>query len=286
MKYQFIQDHQNEYRVTVLCDALNIKRSSYYDWASRSESRRKKHNRYLLNRIRTIHCSSGKNYGAVKTWKALCETGEQCGLHRVERLRRKHGIEAKRMRLFRASNSGRNNAPAADNVLNREFKVKLPNRVWVGDITFITTRNGVLFLATIIDLYSRKVVGWSMSDKQNRHLVKDALMMAIESRQPKPGLIHHTDQGIQYASRDYQAILKAHDMIPSMSRKGNCHDNAVAESFFSNLKNELIYHKDITDRDEARSIIFDYIEVFYNRQRLHQTLGYKTPNEYEMISVA
>lgn len=286
MKYQFIQDHKDEYRITVLCDALNIKRSSYYDWALRSESLREKQNRYLLNRIRTIHSLSGENYGAVKTWTALRNAGEQCGLHRVERLRRKYGIEAKRMRLFRASSSGRNSEPAADNVLNREFKVKHPNRVWVGDITFITTRKGVLFLATIIDLFSRKVVGWSMSDKQNRHLVKDALMMAIESRQPKSGLIHHTDQGIQYASRDYQTILKAHDMIPSMSRKGNCHDNAVAESFFSNLKNELIYHKDITDRDEARSIIFDYIEVFYNRQRLHQTLGYKTPNEYEMMNVA
>ena len=125
-----------------------------------------------------------------------------------------------------------------------------------------------------------------MSDKQNRYLVKDALMMAIESRKPKPGLIHHTDQGIQYTSRDYQAILSAHDMIPSMSRKGNCHDNAVAESFFSHLKNELIYHEDFTDRDHARSAVFDYIEVFYNRQRLHQTLDYKTPNDYEMMNVA
>jgi putative transposase len=190
------------------------------------------------------------------------------------------------MRLFRASNSGRNSEPAADNVLDREFIVKQPDRVWVGDITFITTRKGVLFLATVIDLYSRQIVGWSMSNKQNRHLVKDALFMAIEARNPKPGLIHHTDQGTQYKSRDYQALLKAHDMIPGMSRKGNCHDNAVAESFFSHLKNELIYHEDFADRDEARSAIFDYIEVFYNRQRLHQTLGYKTPIEYEMMNVA
>jgi len=286
VKYQFIQDHRDEYRVTVLCEALNIKRSSYYDWLSRSISLREKKDKYLLNRIRSIHTASRENYGATKTWEALLQSGEQCGLHRIERLRRKYGIEAKRMKLFRASNSGRNSELASDNILDRAFKVNQPNRVWVGDITFITTRKGVLFLATIIDLYSRQVVGWAMSDKQNRHLVKEALHMAIETRQPKPGLIHHTDRGIQYTSREYQAILKAHDMISSMSRKGNCHDNAVAESFFSHLKNELIYHQDFADRDEARSAIFDYIEVFYNRQRLHQTLGFKTPVEYEMMNVA
>lgn len=286
MKYEFIKDYQNEHKVTVLCDALDIKRSSYYDWALRVESRREKQNRYLLNRIRTVHSATRENYGAYKTWRALRDAGEQCGLHRVERLRRKYAIEAKRMRLFRASNSGRNSEPAADNVLNRNFKVKQPDQVWVGDITLVTTRKGVLYLATIIDLYSRKVVGWSMSDKQNRYLVKDALMMAIENRKPKPGLVHHTDQGAQYKSGDYQAILSAYDIIPSMSRKGNCHDNAVAESFFSHLKNEVIYHEDFTDRDHARSVIFDYIEVFYNQQRIHQTLGYKTPNEYEMMNVA
>lgn len=286
MKYQFIRDHQDEHTTTVLCEALNIKRSSYYDWLSRSESKRDKQDRYLLNRIKTIHKISRENYGAVKTWQVLRDTGEDCGLHRIERLRRKHGIEAKRMRLFRASNSGRNSEPAADNILNRDFIVKRPDRVWVGDVTFITTRKGVLFLATIIDLYSRKIVGWSMSNKQNRHLVKDALHMAIENRKPKAGLIHHTDQGVQYASREYRAILEAHDMIQSMSRKGNCHDNAVAESFFSHLKNELIYHRDFVNRDEARSAIFDYIEVFYNQQRHHQTLGYKTPSDYEMMNVA
>jgi putative transposase len=286
VKYQFIYDHQVEHKTTVLCDALNIKRSSYYDWLSRAESKREKQNRCLLNRIQSIHKSSRENYGAVKTWEILCESGEGCGLHRVERLRRKHGIEAKRMRLFRASTSGRNSEPVADNILARAFTVKQPDRVWVGDITFITTRKGVLFLATIIDLYSRKIVGWSMSDKQNRHLAKDALHMAIENRQPNPGLIHHTDQGVQYRAGEYRAILDAHDMIQSMSRKGNCHDNAVAESFFSHLKNELIYHHDFADHDEARSAIFDYIEVFYNRQRLHQTLGYKSPRDYEMMNVA
>ena len=204
----------------------------------------------------------------------------------MERLRKKHGIEAKRMRLFRAAHSGRHTGSVGDNILNRQFDVNQPDRVWVGDITFIPTRKGVLFLATIIDLYSRKVVGWSMRHKQDRVLVKEALWMAIETRKPQPGLIHHTDQGCQYMSRDYQAMVSAHKMIPSASRKGNCYDNAVAESFFANLKNKLIYHRDFANRDEARSAIFDYIEVFYNRQRLHQTLGYKTPVEYEMMNVA
>ena len=286
MKYQFIQDYKDEHRVTVLCDALDIKRSSYYDWRSRLESHRAKQNRYLLNRIRMIHEASRGNYGAVKTWKALRADGDTCGLHRVERLRHKHGIEAKRMRRFRSAYRGRNTELVADNILNREFDVKKPNRVWVGDITFIPTRKGVLFLATIIDLYSRQIVGWSMSNKQNRSLVKDALLMAIESRQPQPGLLHHTDRGIQYTSGEYQRLLKAHDMIQSLSRKGNCHDNAVAESFFSHLKNELTYHRDFANQDEARSAIFDYIEIFYNRQRIHQTLNYKTPVEYEMMNVA
>lgn len=286
MKYQFIIDNKDIFRVAVMCDALNIKRSSYYDWATREESDRARQDRVLVEKIKTIHAASRENNGARKTWRALRDAGEKCGLHRVERLRKKHGIEAKRRRLFRASNTGRYGEPCADNVLDRQFIVKQPDRVWVGDITYIHTRRGTLFLAVVIDLYSRQVVGWSMSNKQDRHLAKDALLMAVEARKPKLGLIHHTDQGIQYRSNEYQAILKAYDMIPSMSRKGNCHDNAVAESFFSHLKNELIYHKSFADRDEARSAIFDYIEVFYNRQRLHQTLNYKTPVEYEMIKVA
>ena len=286
MKYQFIADHRDIYRITVMCDALNIKRSSYYDWQSREESERAKHDNMLVEKIKMIHTASRENNGARKTWQALRNSGETCGLHRVERLRRKYGIEAKRCRLFRASNTGRYGEPCADNVLDRQFSIKQPDRVWVGDITFIHTGKGTLFLAVVIDLYSRQVVGWSMANKQDRYLVKDALLMAIGARQPKPGLIHHTDRGIQYTCSEYQALLKMHSMVPSLSRKGNCHDNAVAESFFSHLKNELIYHYRFHDREQARSAIFDYIEVFYNRQRLHQTLNYKTPVEYEMMKVA
>ena len=163
------------------------------------------------------------------------------------------------------------------------FTVEKPNRVWVTDITLVPTRRGWLYLAVMIDLYSRQIVGWSMSENIDRHLVKDALLMAIEKRQPEPGLICHSDQGAQYRSSDYKAILRDHKMIQSMSRKGCCWDNAVAESFFGNLKNELTYHCDYTNRDDARVSLFDYIEVFYNRQRIHQTLGYKTPVQYEMM---
>lgn len=273
----------HHHRVSVLCQAMDVSRSGFYDWNSRPESARCQQNQQLLQHIRKIHSDSREHYGAVKVWQALRDKGEQCGLHRVERLRSAHGIEAKRVQRSRAAYAARNNAPAAPNILNRAFDVRQPNRVWVGDITFIATRKGWLYLAIILDLYSRQIVGWAMSQKPDRYLVKDALLMAIRHRKPKPGLIHHTDQGIQYASSDYQALLKANNMIVSMSRKGNCHDNAVAESFFSNLKNELICHRNFANHDEARSAIFDYIEVFYNRQRIHQTLGYKTPIAYEMM---
>lgn len=202
MKYQFIQDHRHEHRVTVLCKALGIKRSSYYDWRSRPESRRAQADRSLLQQIRIIHTTSRGNYGAVKTWHALQSADMPCGLNRVVRLRRIEGIEAKRMRRLRAAQGARNNEPAAPNLLNREFQVAQPDRVWVGDITFIATRKGILFLAVVIDLYSRQVVGWSMSDKQNRYLVRDALLMAITARRPRPGLIHHTDHEINRVRLD------------------------------------------------------------------------------------
>ena len=183
---------------------------------------------------------------------------------------------------FRLNYAPRNEA-ATPNLLGRDFTALSPNRVWVGDITFIPTREGWLYLAVLLDLYSRRVIGWAMSDCQNRALITDALVMAIAHRQPKPGLIHHTDQGTLYATTSFRAILKQQGMIPSMSRKGDCYDNAVAESSFSNLKNELTWHCRFQSRDEARTAIFNYIEVFYNRQRLHQTLDYVSPVSYEEL---
>lgn len=281
MRYQFIHDQARVHRVTAMCRALNVSRSGYYGWKTRPECARARENRRLLTRIQAVHVRSREAYGVVKTHRALSDNGIVCGHNRLARLRRLHGIVAKRVRRFRAAYAARNSEPAAPNRLERQFGVAAPNRVWVGDITFIPTREGWLHLAVLLDLYSRKVVGWAMSERQNRQLTTDALTMAIERRHPAPGLIHHTDQGTLYATPTYREMLKAHHMLPSMSRKGNCYDNACAESFFGGLKNELIWDRDFRTRTEARSAIFEWIEVFYNRERLHETLDYVSPVRYE-----
>jgi transposase InsO family protein len=264
-----------------MCRVLHVSTSGFYGWTRRPESGRAQANRNLLDRIRAIHGDAREAYGIIKTWRALQDEGVPCGRNRVARLRRAHGIEARRQRRFRLAYAARQSAPAAANLLQRDFAVDAPDRVWVADMTFIATREGWLHLAVLLDLYSRRVVGWSMNAKQNRQLANDALVMALARRQPHPGLIHHSDQGILYATASYRYILATHGIIPSMSRKGDCYDNAVAESFFSGLKNELIWHRDFRTRDEARSAIFEWIEVFYNRERLHQTLDYVSPTRYE-----
>jgi transposase InsO family protein len=205
----------------------------------------------------------------------------------VARLRQVHGIVAKRVVLFRRAYAHRNSAPPAPNLLDRDFTAERPNRVWVTDVTFVPTRRGWLYVAVMIDLFSRRIVGWAMGSRLDQPLVIDALRMALDQRRPEPGLIHHSDQGQVYAGTAYRALLRQHGMVQSMSRKGNCLDNAVAESFFSNLKNELVHHTLYEDRDQARSAIFDYMELFYNRQRLHESLGFVSPAHFEaMASVA
>ncbi|HSH30469.1 MAG TPA: IS3 family transposase [Thiohalobacter sp.] len=240
-------------------------------------------NERLLSRIHQVHLASRENYGERKTWKVLRAEGETCGRHRVARLRRLNGLIAKRTRRFRQAYAARNNLPPAPNLLARDFTATGPDRVWVSDITFVPTRRGWLYLAVMVDLFSRRVVGWSMNHRADQHLTADALQMALRQRQPLPGLIHHSDQGIQYAAASYRELLHAHGIVQSMSRKGNCLDNAVAESFFSNMKNELIHHTLYEDREQARSAIFEYMEMFYNRQRIHETLGYISPAEYERL---
>jgi transposase InsO family protein len=277
VKYAFLEEHRQTFRVTNLCRVLRVSRSGFYAWCRRPPSNRTRANERLQQQIRRVHLASRENYGAIKTWQALRVLGETCSLNRVARLRQAHGIEARRLRRFRSAYAGRTSNPTVPNLLDRDFAAPQPDRVWAGDVTFISTREGWLYLAVLIDLYSRRVVGWSMGERLNEPLVTAALIMAIEHRQPKPGLVHHTDQGIVYAAGGYRAILNQRGIIPSMSRKGDPYDNAVAESFFSNLKNELTWHVRFRTRDEARAAIFDYIEVFYNRQRLHQTLDYITP---------
>jgi transposase InsO family protein len=283
VKYAFIQKHRKSHRISRLCSALDVSRCGFYAWCERLPSRRERDDAILLDKIRTIHQQYRQACGSDKTWRLLKAQGDNCGRHRVARLRRAHGIEAIRMKRFRGSYAARNSEPAADNVLNRAFATDRPNAAWVADTTFIPTRQGWLYLAIVLDLHSRQIVGWAMSASNNRQLVCDALNMAISHRQPKAGLLHHSDRGITYTSAQYRALLEAHGMTVSMSRVGNCHDNAVAESFFANLKNELTFHRDFRTRQEARSAIFDYIELFYNRKRPHQTLNYLSPVEYETV---
>ena len=281
MKYEFIKRYDQEFSVARMCAVLEVSRSGYYEWRERPAPARVTHDQVLLTHIWRVHLQARQCYGAYKTWLELNDQGISCGKHRVARLRKCAGIEARRRRRFRLTVENHATAPAAPNLVQQRFHVGQPNRVWVGDMTFIRTRVGFLYLAVLLDLYARRIVGWSMSERPDLALVLSALQMALEQRRPAHGLIHHTDQGVIYAARNYRETMRAHGMRPSMSAKGNAYDNAVAESFFSNLKNELVHHCDFVNREVARTAIFDYIEVFYNRARKHQTLGYVSPIQFE-----
>lgn len=281
MRYDFIRACGEAAGVARWCRMLGVSRAGYYAWRGRGEPARLQSDRALLEHIRRVHEASRQAYGATKTWRELNAQGVVCGKHRVARLRREAGIEARRKRRFRVMVEHHHTQAPAPNLVARRFRVAAPNRIWVGDSTFIRTRAGFLHLAVLLDLYSRRVVGWAMGERANLTLAMSALTMALLRREASPGLIHHTDQGALYAAGAYRACLHAHGLRPSMSAKGNAYDNAVAESFFSNLKNELVHHCVFTSREHARAAIFDYIEVFYNRQRRHQTLGYVSPWEFE-----
>jgi len=236
--------------------------------------------------IKRVHEESKNTYGSEKTWKALTIQGIACGKHKVARLRRLNGIESKRRRRFKVTTESKTTKAIAPNHLNQCFQACRPNQVWVGDVTFIATRAGWLYLAILLDLFARKIVGWSMSNKNNTQLVLNALDMALLRRRPDSEVLHHTDRGSIYASDEYRTKLFSRGLKPSMRRKGNCYDNAVAESFFSTIKNELIFDKSFATREDARKEIFEYIEIFYNRQRLHQTLNYLTPEQVEERLIA
>ena len=244
-----------------------------------------KHHQVLTAEIKRVHQETKQSYGSVKTWKTLKAQGISCGKHQISRLRRLSGIESKRRKRFKITTKSKNNKHLAPNVMNRSFWSARPNKAWVGDVTFIATRAGWLYLAILLDLYSRKVIGWSMSSRNDKHLALNALNMAIEHRDPDPGLLHHTDRGAIYSSDEYLKILSTQGCVSSMSRPGNCYDNAVAESFFSSLKNELTHKNVFESRSQARMEIFKYIEVFYNRQRIHQSLNYLTPEQFERQAV-
>ena len=278
--------HQPIFRIRRMCRALGVSASGYYAWWDRPLSRRAEANRQLVAEIQRVHTAARGVYGARKTWRQLRAEGIRCGKHRVARLRRLHGIEATRRRRFKLTTQSRQGQWIAPNRLARQFTAPAPNRAWVGDVTCVATREGWLYLAVLLDLYSRTVVGWAMSERINHALVLRALQMAISRRRPKPGLIHHTDRGAIYAADAYRHLLTAHGMAASMGRKGDCYDNAVAESFFSTVKNELAVASPYASRQDAQTALFEYIEVFYNRQRLHQTLGYRTPQQVDEQTVS
>ena len=272
-----IEQYKAQFPLVALCRVLGVARSSYYAAQKRPASRRSTEDLALRQKILELHLQEQKVPGAIKCWRALNEQGVACGKHRVARLRKLEGIESKRKARFRVMHTHQNTEPPAPDLVKRVFTVAAPNKVWVGDMTTIRTREGWVHLAIVLDLYARLVVGWSIDRTQAATLPIAALRMAVAQRKPGAGLICHTDQGSVYGSGAYREVLTDHDLIASMSRRGNCHDNAVAESFFSNLKNEMTHHTIYNTRQEAKDAISDYIEVYYNRRRLHQTLRYRTP---------
>ena len=283
MKYAFIRQQGATHTVAKLCRLLQVSRSGYHAWLDRPESTHHQDDRHLLQAIHQVHADHRQAYGAIKTWQALKQRGIACGKHRVARLRREAGIQAKRTRRQRITVEHHKTAAPAPDRLQRRFNAPQPDLAWSGDMTFIRTREGWLHLAVLLDLYSRKVVGWAMHQQPGQVVHLGALSMAIQHRRPAPGLIHHTDRGPQYNTFAYRELMQRHGILPSMNGRKVPQDNAVAESFFSTLKNELVHHADFATRDQARSAIFEYIELFYNRKRLHQSLGYRTPEEMEQL---
>jgi transposase InsO family protein len=266
-------DHRQAFSITVMCRVLGVSRSGYYAWRKRALSSRKMADQQLTEQIEAIHRHSRRTYGPVRVQVELAEQGIKCGHNRVARLMREVGLSAKQSRKFRISTTDSNHDdPIAPHLLERDFQANRPNQKWLGDITFIPTAAGWLYLAVILDLFSWRIVGWAMGDSLDRSLVLAALRMAIETRKPAPGLLHHSDPGSQYASHDYRALLTKYQIQASMSRKGNCYDNAPMESFFATLKTELIHQRRYLTRREAQTDIFEYIEVFYNRYRCHSAL--------------
>lgn len=264
-----------------MCRVLKVSRSGYYEWRSRPQSRRASANDVLLEKIKKVHKDSRDTYGVDRVHGQLIADGEYCGRNRVARLMKDSDIRSKRRKKFVATTDSKHNHPVAENLLDRDFTVEAPDEVWVSDITYIPTEEGWLYLAAVKDLFHKKIVGWSMGERITKELTISALEMAISRRRPSEGLIHHSDRGSQYASRDYQKKLQEHGMRCSMSKKGDPWDNAPMESFFGTLKTELVHHRKYRSRTEARAEIFEYIEVFYNRIRLQSGLGMKTPAAYE-----
>ena len=285
MRYAFIQQHAANLPVRTMCRLLEVRPSGYYAWTQRQQQqpcRREAQKLQLIESIRLVHQQSEGRYGSPRVHKALRKQGVVCSRKRVAKLMRQAQIRSTRHRRFRVKTTDPNHEhPLAANLLDRQFEQATINQAWVSDITYVATDEGWLYVASVMDLCSRRIIGWSTAEHLRAELAEAALSMAIRQRCPAAGLLHHSDRGVQYACGDYQAILERHGITCSMSRSGNCYDNASMESFFKTFKVELAYQEHYATREEARRSIYSYIEVFYNRQRLHSSLGYRSPAEYE-----
>jgi putative transposase len=282
VKYAFIREHAAIFPVQWMCDKLGVSDSGYYDALERPESVTARCHRELGDKIEAIHAARRGRYGSPRIHAELRDAGETCCVNTVAKVMKSLGIQAISHRKFRVSTTDSNHAfPVADNVLNRDFTATKPNEVWLADMSYIPTGEGFLYLSIVEDLFSRRVVGWSMTESMESRSVVDALGMALAARCPEAGLMAHSDRGSQYASEHYQQELAKHGIRCSMSRRGNCWDNAPMESFFATLKKELVHHEKYATRAEAKSSLFEYIEVFYNRERRHSALGYVAPAQFE-----
>lgn len=278
-----IDTEKKAYPISLLCSVMQVTRSGYYSWRTRGKSARQHEYEKLIPVVQEAHRISKETYGTRRIVDEVKAVGVSCGREKAKTLMKLANVSAKQKRKFKVTTDSKHNLPVAPNLLNREFKVDEPDRAYVSDITYIWTSEGWLYLAIVLDLYSRRIVGWSLNNRMSRTLVMDALRMAILRRQPSPGLIFHSDRGSQYCSGDFQKMLKTYGMVSSMSRKGNCWDNSVAESFFGSLKTERVFFANYTSRDEAKKDIVDYIEMFYNCKRRHSYLGNISPRDFEEL---
>lgn len=284
MKFASIRAEKAVYPVALMCRALDLSRSGYHAWEERQPGPRFLEEAELAVRVREIYNEHRGRYGAPRIHAQLQREGIQVSRKRVARIMRDRGLRARSRRRFRTTTNSQHSLPVTQNLLNRDFDVHRPNTVWAGDITYVWTREGWVYLAVLLDLCTRSVVGWAVSDRLHRDLCVVALRDALRKRKPPRGLLHHSDRGSQYASAEYRAILQQYGITCSMSRRGDCWDNAVAESFFATLKKELVLDADFLTRRESTAALFSYIEGYYNRQRLHSALGYRTPLEAEHLS--
>lgn len=276
-----MQANSKEFHIQTMCRVLSVSRAGFYAWRNRPESCRKRDDKRFLVMIRNSFEKSRKTYGYRRIHSDFVDSNEPCGKHRIARIMKENNIRPKTKRKFKVTTDSKHSKPIHNNHLNRQFNAIAPNQRWVSDITYIPTVEGWLYLAVIMDLFSRKIIGWSMSHRMKESLVIDALKMALFKRKIKTNALLHSDRGSQYASENFQQLLRENRIECSMSRKGDCWDNAAMESFFHSLKTECVYHEQYLTRDEARKSVFDYMEVFYNRQRKHSYLGYKSPEQYE-----